>query len=179
MIRRPPRSTLFPYTTLFRSPHLTSLTRYSPVQSSTQCEADRCSAALEQYISSSSGWLRHLRLRPFCRVFRFLLTLTEWHSFRGRLDEGEWQGGDLRLGMVATPSRQYSGGVRFHTFFRSSLAATHIKAATCWGKFFSLSNCWGMVVKSFCWRQVFIKRTGTCGSTPLKTAAIFSGSIPP
>src|SRR5258708_12408567 len=28
MIRRPPRSTLFPYTTLFRSPHLRS--RYTP-----------------------------------------------------------------------------------------------------------------------------------------------------
>src|SRR6202521_6325109 len=32
MIRRPPRSTLFPYTTLFRSKHLT------PVQQKTACE---------------------------------------------------------------------------------------------------------------------------------------------
>src|SRR5438445_6410570 len=28
MIRRPPRSTLFPYTTLFRSPSCSSITRY-------------------------------------------------------------------------------------------------------------------------------------------------------
>src|SRR5437588_7187045 len=31
MIRRPPRSTLFPYTTLFRSPFLLSSTRNLPV----------------------------------------------------------------------------------------------------------------------------------------------------
>src|SRR3712207_7610458 len=30
MIRRPPRSTLFPYTTLFRSKHSLSMVRYSP-----------------------------------------------------------------------------------------------------------------------------------------------------
>src|SRR5690349_22554142 len=33
MIRRPPRSTLFPYTTLFRSVHLTWLARTSRVRS--------------------------------------------------------------------------------------------------------------------------------------------------
>src|SRR2546430_12100449 len=31
MIRRPPRSTLFPYTTLFRSPLISSARRHSPV----------------------------------------------------------------------------------------------------------------------------------------------------
>src|SRR5258708_28153862 len=34
MIRRPPRSTLFPYTTLFRSPGITRLLRYWPLSSS-------------------------------------------------------------------------------------------------------------------------------------------------
>src|SRR3712207_7379968 len=38
MIRRPPRSTLFPYTTLFRSPGPTSPSRGTCASSSTRCD---------------------------------------------------------------------------------------------------------------------------------------------
>src|SRR2546430_7984970 len=38
MIRRPPRSTLFPYTTLFRSPSETSHRRYVRVRRVDQCD---------------------------------------------------------------------------------------------------------------------------------------------
>src|SRR2546425_6057785 len=40
MIRRPPRSTLFPYTTLFRSPEHSVLGRYSKSAAIYQCAAD-------------------------------------------------------------------------------------------------------------------------------------------
>src|SRR2546429_1116322 len=51
MIRRPPRSTLFPYTTLFRSPQPLALERTAgpgaPAASGRQCAArDRCGAGL-------------------------------------------------------------------------------------------------------------------------------------
>src|SRR2546430_13708635 len=42
MIRRPPRSTLFPYTTLFRSPSLSSLTRATPTGSESAILELRC-----------------------------------------------------------------------------------------------------------------------------------------
>src|SRR5438067_9806059 len=67
MIRRPPRSTLFPYTTLFRSPsvdkqashfvHIPGLS-YSGVKSPTECQQDRK--------SGSAGMPRPISYAVFC-----------------------------------------------------------------------------------------------------------------
>src|SRR5438094_1021188 len=62
MIRRPPRSTLFPYTTLFRSPGLS----YSGVKSPTECQqslfeshfASRQSLSEPLFRSGSAGMPR-------------------------------------------------------------------------------------------------------------------------
>src|SRR2546425_10719748 len=53
MIRRPPRSTLFPYTTLFRSPLLLALSAAAPHRLAAQSPADR--AALEALRDSLTG----------------------------------------------------------------------------------------------------------------------------
>src|SRR5690348_18099921 len=45
MIRRPPRSTLFPYTTLFRSVAATRKQKPQPLQQARECNADRCGVA--------------------------------------------------------------------------------------------------------------------------------------
>src|SRR5256885_9050045 len=42
MIRRPPRSTLFPYTTLFRSPAAPEPLRFKPCQSDADCGGTIC-----------------------------------------------------------------------------------------------------------------------------------------
>src|SRR3712207_7979343 len=55
MIRRPPRSTLFPYTTLFRSRRATS--------ASTRARK-ACSASGAPVRPSSSGSVESLRIRP-------------------------------------------------------------------------------------------------------------------
>src|SRR2546427_7087826 len=46
MIRRPPRSTLFPYTTLFRSPPVRVRCEYFPVNFLTYALGSRCGAPL-------------------------------------------------------------------------------------------------------------------------------------
>src|SRR5437879_11095186 len=47
MIRRPPRSTLFPYTTLFRSPAVGTFSQYGFVGSEAEAEAIRSYLAVE------------------------------------------------------------------------------------------------------------------------------------
>src|SRR5258708_30415841 len=42
MIRRPPRSTLFPYTTLFRSRHDLRGTGHRPISTNQRCIAEKC-----------------------------------------------------------------------------------------------------------------------------------------
>src|SRR5688572_32384955 len=55
MIRRPPRSTLFPYTTLFRSPSDLTSRRYRPCWSlMTACSGDRKSTRLNSSHSQIS-----------------------------------------------------------------------------------------------------------------------------
>src|SRR2546428_8449559 len=51
MIRRPPRSTLFPYTTLFRSPRSSSMPRRSILDDNRKC-----------------SFVRFLLPRPRCRI---------------------------------------------------------------------------------------------------------------
>src|SRR2546428_9761007 len=48
MIRRPPRSTLFPYTTLFRSHHGDELSRYRQTQTGASVAARRGSVGLHE-----------------------------------------------------------------------------------------------------------------------------------
>src|SRR2546422_4187029 len=64
MIRRPPRSTLFPYTTLFRSP------------------PNRCASCTSSRASTPTGW-RATPLRgawPIMARFRLALTRSEEHT---------------------------------------------------------------------------------------------------
>src|SRR4030066_1896810 len=58
MIRRPPRSTLFPYTTLFRSPPASAMPRRS-----SPCRGDRCASRSEEHTSELQS---HLNL--VCRL---------------------------------------------------------------------------------------------------------------
>src|SRR5256885_11677053 len=51
MIRRPPRSTLFPYTTLFRSPASVGCSRPSPCRSSSQDSEPNLSNRSEEHTS--------------------------------------------------------------------------------------------------------------------------------
>src|SRR2546422_7057892 len=52
MIRRPPRSTLFPYTTLFRSPALV------PVQVSATSQAPAAARQTVPLLAGSGGWMQ-------------------------------------------------------------------------------------------------------------------------
>src|SRR2546430_15969417 len=54
MIRRPPRSTLFPYTTLFRSPTPTPSPTPSPTATPAQCGASQLSSPLSGPLSSTT-----------------------------------------------------------------------------------------------------------------------------
>src|SRR2546430_8624424 len=64
MIRRPPRSTLFPYTTLFRSPHDQVFGKYCTVNEYIDCPPDE----LYEYLSDTRSleeWTYSLRgFRP-------------------------------------------------------------------------------------------------------------------
>src|SRR5258708_39256281 len=97
MIRRPPRSTLFPYTTLFRTCSLTALTRFLPTV--------------------------HLPPRK-TTPFGILLTTVEWLAFCYAFPRAVFRNGDLPL--VAFPStarrletREISGGGRCTTRYVS------------------------------------------------------------
>src|SRR2546430_6686620 len=59
MIRRPPRSTLFPYTTLFRSPYRDVMTL---------CEPDQFVSAVESALSTDTAALRETRRARARRV---------------------------------------------------------------------------------------------------------------
>src|SRR2546429_6607315 len=64
MIRRPPRSTLFPYTTLFRSRTSISITRCAPSPSATICNAsDWQTSRSEEHTSELQS-----RLHLVCRL---------------------------------------------------------------------------------------------------------------
>src|SRR5256885_11747141 len=54
MIRRPPRSTLFPYTTLFRSPGVRSVTVLVPKQAGAGALSDAASKPI--FIEGLEGW---------------------------------------------------------------------------------------------------------------------------
>src|SRR5256885_13081085 len=76
MIRRPPRSTLFPYTTLFRSPNQTSL---SP-PSSTACTSAR-GASSPAWASMSRSEEHTSELQSPCNlVCRLLLEKKKKHT---------------------------------------------------------------------------------------------------
>src|ERR1041385_9422068 len=60
MIRRPPRSTLFPYTTLFRSRH--ELCRHD-LPGLPRCDLDRCGSRSEEHTSELQS-----RLHLVCRL---------------------------------------------------------------------------------------------------------------
>src|SRR2546422_8380677 len=55
MIRRPPRSTLFPYTTLFRSKYKTRGIYYLAVQRNHQKAIEELSALVRQYPADAGG----------------------------------------------------------------------------------------------------------------------------
>src|SRR5256886_12185975 len=62
MIRRPPRSTLFPYTTLFRSPHGGHLTHGAPVNFS-----GTLFRATHYGVREDTGWIDYDQVREIAR----------------------------------------------------------------------------------------------------------------
>src|SRR5260370_16220599 len=78
MIRRPPRSTLFPYTTLFRSPKSCAPTFFSPDAILRRCCASTCRRRSEEHTSELQS---HLNL--VCRLLlekKKVITLS--HTYR-------------------------------------------------------------------------------------------------
>src|SRR5437667_3158402 len=55
MIRRPPRSTLFPYTTLFRSPHLSPFQALTKAKSALRARSMMCGRPLKSRTSLPSA----------------------------------------------------------------------------------------------------------------------------
>src|SRR2546430_4628460 len=102
MIRRPPRSTLFPYTTLFRSPYV----RHSPNQGAhprgqTRAHGDRKSTRLNSSHSQISYAVFCLKKKKhfISRLFAHLADSTYGHtpaSQRARLRHasGTYSGGE-------------------------------------------------------------------------------------
>src|SRR5260370_32035581 len=66
MIRRPPRSTLFPYTTLFRSIHKATQAIHGKPFRSRRTRADRAAQAFLEYL----GHVDHRRARGHLRRLR-------------------------------------------------------------------------------------------------------------
>src|SRR2546430_6007127 len=66
MIRRPPRSTLFPYTTLFRSKEEVLLRR--PAEPAEEFEAAR--ALVSEEVERFEAWRRAARLAPLIQALR-------------------------------------------------------------------------------------------------------------
>src|SRR5260221_5906530 len=60
MIRRPPRSTLFPYTTLFRSIHKATQAIHGKPFRSRRTRADRAAQAFLEYADSWKRWPHEL-----------------------------------------------------------------------------------------------------------------------
>src|SRR2546429_7405357 len=78
MIRRPPRSTLFPYTTLFRSP---SGVRGSPFQRPDSCRALlKCLSTQQRSRRSGATPVRPVRVEAGERVTRQPRTRSEEHT---------------------------------------------------------------------------------------------------
>src|SRR2546430_8831520 len=76
MIRRPPRSTLFPYTTLFRSP------RRAPSASANGAGKFRWHARVwpEELVSGGDGQQRQQKEAPCCEIDRKSTRLNSSHS---------------------------------------------------------------------------------------------------
>src|SRR5260370_15484438 len=96
MIRRPPRSTLFPYTTLFRSP---ALPPPAPATSSAACRRGRMRSDWPRSEEHTSELQSHLNL-----VCRLLLEKKNSH------DETTMPSVQARSGMF-TPSPRYASQV--------------------------------------------------------------------
>src|SRR3989442_11973943 len=83
MIRRPPRSTLFPYTTLFRSP-----TNTSGFEMSTEARGEPSAATSSRYAERSEEHTSELQSRPHL-VCRLLLE-------KKKKMKNRWQAGRMR-----------------------------------------------------------------------------------
>src|SRR3989442_4209374 len=86
MIRRPPRSTLFPYTTLFRSAHLelsgqVSQNNSKPLHLHCAPTADPCSTQVAMVWSRSEEHTSELQSRPHL-VCRLLLEKKKTNTAR-------------------------------------------------------------------------------------------------
>src|SRR5260370_11061864 len=68
MIRRPPRSTLFPYTTLFRSPHLFSNTQSSLSPQTNGCTPHRSTPGVQPFRSEEHTSELQSHLNLVCRL---------------------------------------------------------------------------------------------------------------
>src|SRR3712207_8615649 len=80
MIRRPPRSTLFPYTTLFRSPETTqSLETWAKMITSLGLSALGCGRGIKSADTRSEEHTSELQSRQYL-VCRLLLEKKKYHS---------------------------------------------------------------------------------------------------
>src|SRR3989442_4701427 len=83
MIRRPPRSTLFPYTTLFRSSFLPVKTTFSALTTTTKSPVSMCDVkvglTLPRRTLRSEEHTSELQSRPHL-VCRLLLEKTKGHA---------------------------------------------------------------------------------------------------
>src|SRR2546422_8498996 len=79
MIRRPPRSTLFPYTTLFRSHALPVALHLAAHEHGTACQA--CQARSEEHTSELQSRL-HLVCRLLLEKKKVYMRVPEPHEYR-------------------------------------------------------------------------------------------------
>src|SRR3712207_5488682 len=110
MIRRPPRSTLFPYTTLFRSPR-SPFTRVA----STSAAACRCSSAAR---SSRAG------TPPIPAAARSASSAGRRHSWRSACPAFCWCSG--WRGWKRTPLKSRHANITLSVFFFNDTATTEI-----------------------------------------------------
>src|SRR3989442_6980857 len=86
MIRRPPRSTLFPYTTLFRSVPRESASRHRPVPSRHRRPPCGCSSSARACAHRSEEHTSELQSRPHL-VCRLLLEKKKKNAVRLMTDK--------------------------------------------------------------------------------------------
>src|SRR5258707_2525065 len=82
MIRRPPRSTLFPYTTLFRSLLQRHFAATPPSSSATHCKAGSCFILTSiSYVTTSAAirWTNNTRWTPWEPISETLFYETRPH----------------------------------------------------------------------------------------------------
>src|SRR6266516_5511032 len=112
MIRRPPRSTLFPYTTLFRSPTLSLLCEIAePVTLAPYLKDPRRVAKRAEDYLRSTGIADTCYVGPECEFFVFdevsYASGPNEARYKVNSSEGHWNSGDPGLGYTIREKQGY------------------------------------------------------------------------